>query len=105
MKLLSKVFYEKKLISSLNVSWSADFKETPIDLIIKNKQISMLDTLLFPKFEDLDFDQDYEKLRNSYFCERTEPSLEFIERVDTGSVSRNAYGYQVRPVEMTRGNK
>lgn len=47
----------------------------------------MLDALLFPKFDDLDFDQDYEKLRNSYFCERTEPSLEFIERVDTGSVS------------------
>ena len=65
----------------------------------------MLDTLLFPKFDDLDFDQDYEKLRNSYFCERTEPSLEFIERVDTGTVSRNAYGYHVRPVEMTRGNK
>ena len=37
LKLLSKVFYEKKLISSLNVSWSADFKETPIDIIIKNK--------------------------------------------------------------------
>ena len=37
MKLLSKVFYGKNYISSLNVSWSADFKETPIDLIIKNK--------------------------------------------------------------------
>lgn len=36
-RLLNKVFYEKNFISSLNISWSADFNETPIDIIIKNK--------------------------------------------------------------------
>jgi hypothetical protein len=44
----------------LNISWSADILETPLDIIIKKKQISMLDGLLFPKFENFGFHQDYD---------------------------------------------
>ena len=49
---------------------------------------------------------DFQTLRNNfYFNDREQPPEYLLSKVNTGNVSKKAYGVNIRPVQMTRGNR
>lgn len=71
----------------------------------RENQAKMIEFVLEPTLPTIALHEDRKKLFEEYVMKRAPPTVEFIDRIDTGTVSGAAYGYQVRPVEMTRGNK
>lgn len=104
MKLMEKVFFDKKNISTLNAYWSPDIKLTALDYMALRNQTELLKVIITPSL-DIELHQTYSDLRADYYQNRAEINKEYLERVDTGSLSINTFGYRVNPVQMTRGNK
>jgi len=53
----------------------------------------------------LGLDEDFEKSRTNFYTKRTDLSSESLSLVDTGMLDKKTFGFEVRPVNMSRGNK
>ena len=94
----------KDKISLLTAFWSADVDETPLEHIITKNQHDLLEILLHPKLHVPQF-STYEAERVNYYNDRVRDPQYLMNFIDSGMVSKMAYGTHVRRVEMTRGNR
>ena len=71
--------------------------------MVRFNRTKMIEFILDPSFETMELHENYQDLKDSHYKKRAPDTVEFIERIDTGSVRDSAYGHQVRPVELSRG--
>eukprot|EP00347_Sterkiella_histriomuscorum_P008908 403343282 len=90
--LLRKCLESTKQISTLLLTWSPELKWTPMEWIFYNDDMESFDILM--KY-------DMDKKKHS----RVIPPAFRLSEFDTGQVSDNAYGVEVRKVLTARGNR
>ena len=108
--LLNKCIFDTKSITSLNAFWGPDDPRTPMEMLLRLGDMSLLESFLKPKIPEskkkADFkDLGYDHQRNALFTSRSRDDPYLMNFIDSGRVSHMAYGAHVRAVEMTRGNR
>ncbi|CDW74196.1 ankyrin repeat-containing protein [Stylonychia lemnae] len=88
--LMKKCIDAKQHISSLLIAQSPEFKWTPLEYAISNGDKQTFDMLM-----------NYQQHRSR----RVNLGQTQLKEFDTGSVSNQAYGVEIRKVNMSRGNK
>ena len=104
LALMSKVFYDKKHISTLNATISPDVNLTALDFLAMRNQTKMLEMIIAPEIS-IELHETYDTLRQNIYTQRIEISPEFMDKVDTGMCSERTFGFKVAAVQMSRGNK
>lgn len=104
--LLEKCIFDTKSITNLNAYWGPDDPQTPMELLLRLGDMSLLESFLKPRISKANIgDLGYDHQRNTLFTSRSSNDPYLMNFIDSGRVSHMAYGAHVRAVEMTRGNR
>ena len=104
LALMSKVFYDRKHISTLNATISPDVNLTALDFLAMRNQTKMLEMIIAPEIS-IKLHETYATQRKNIYNQRTEISPEYMDKVDTGVCSERTFGVKVAAVQKSRGNK
>ena len=95
---------EKKKITNLNAYWSPEVQRTAVEILLERGDHQLVEILLRPKLKPAAH-QSYADAREHLLSGRDTDDPYLMSFVDSGMVSRMAYGTHVRAVQMTRGNR
>ena len=77
LKLMEKVFFDTKNISTLNACWSPDIDMTALDYLAQRNQVKMLELIIAPELH-IELHETYDKLRAGYYSQRANQSEEYL---------------------------
>ena len=104
--LLKNCIHDKKNITNLNAFWGPDVKMTPLQYMLENKNLKLIEAFLHhPNLKETKM-ESYSQLRDKLlFGDRKTDDKYLLNVIETGRVSHMAYHAHVRSVQMTRGNR
>lgn len=91
-KLLVNCIHDTKGISNLNQAWGPDDATTPLNVIIKDNKLDLLEEVLMPKVAQGKGEQYSDARRRLMITDRAQPPVYLLNQIQQGTVSRHAYG-------------